>query len=398
MTEGRPRVLPLRRALLLAGAAAALPLRAQGRPFVMGLVTQADDERYGAQALQKGYPDAPGGRSAPAAEIALNDSLVTLRLARWSEARLAAVEADSAARVPAALQQLQQQGVRHVVLELPAAGVAAGAGASLDLILFNAAAPEDALRGAQCAARLLHTLPSHAMQMDAIAQVLVARKWTRPLVLSGPLPGDRLLLEAWQRSAKRFGLKPVAQRPFKLSNDPRERDLGNVRLLTAEREYDAVVVLDADGEFAREVPYRTVLPRPVLGSNGVTAQAWSPFLERYGAPQLSRRFQRRAQRPMGSYDWATWVAVRAAAEAAGSFGQTGIAQQLQALRQGAVTVDGYKGQPLSFRGWDGQLRQPLLLAHGNGVAEVAPLDGFLHPRTALDTLGYDAPESGCRAK
>ena len=134
-----------------------------------------------------------------------------------------------------------------------------------------------------------------------------------------PAAGDRLLHAAFQRAAKRFGIKPVAERAFKLSNDPRERDLGNVRLLTSDRDYDAVVVLDTQGEFAREVPYRTVLPRPVLGSNGLVAQAWSPFYERYGAPQLSRRFLRKAGRPMGSYDWATWMAARAAAEVAAAF-------------------------------------------------------------------------------
>jgi ABC transporter substrate binding protein (PQQ-dependent alcohol dehydrogenase system) len=272
------------------------------------------------------------------------------------------------------------------------------AAAGRDVILFNAAAPDDVLRGAQCAPQLLHTLPSHAMQLDAIAQLLVARKWTRPVVLVGPTPRDRLLQAAWQRSARRFGVKPVAERPFKLSNDPRERELGNVRLLTSDRDYDAVVVLDAHGEFAAEVPYRTVLPRPVLGSNGLVAQAWSPFYERHGAPQLSRRFLRRAGRAMGSYDWAAWVAARAAAEVMGAYNRSTVAQQLQALRQGAVAIDGYKGQRLTFRGWDGQLRQPLMLAHGNGIADLAPLEGFLHPRGALDTLGHDAPESACRAK
>ena len=393
----------MRRRTLLALAAGtlgaqALAQQAAPQAFLLGLLSQGDDPRYDPQELLQAYPDAPGGRSAPAAELALNDSLVRLRLAGLSEAKLLVEEAADAAGVPAALQQLQRQGVRHVILELPAAGVVAASGAAGDMILFNAAAPEDALRGAQCAPRLLHTLPSRAMQMDAIAQGLTARRWSRPLVLVGPLPGDRLLLAAWQRSAKRFGLKPVAERAFKLSNDPRERDLGNVRLLTADRDYDAVVVLDSEGEFARGVPYRTVLPRPVLGSNGVVAQAWSPFHERFGAPQLSRRFQRRAQRPMGSYDWATWMAARAAAEVASTFPRARTAEQLQALRQGALTVDGYKGQVLSFRGWDGQLRQPLLLAHGNGVAEWAPLEGFLHQRSVLDTLGYDEPESACRAR
>ena len=381
-------------------AAAVLPAAAQPRrSFAVGLLSQADDERYDASVLQHGFPDGPAGRSAPAAQIALNDSVFNLQAAGLGEAQLVATEANNAEALAGAFAQMLQRGVRHVVLELPAAGVAAVAAAARgkDVILFNAAAPEDILRAAQCAPNLLHTLPSHAMQMDAIAQLLVARKWAKPLVLVGPTPGDALLLAAWQRAARRFGVKPVAQRNFKLSNDPRERDLGNVRLLTSDREYDAVVVLDAQGEFAREVPYQTVLPRPVLGSNGITAQAWHALWERDGAPQLSRRFLLKASRPMGSYDWATWIAARAATEVASTFPKAPIAQQLQALRQAAVSMDGYKGQRLTFRAWDGQLRQTLLLAYGTGVAATAPLEGFLHPRTTLDTLGYDAPETGCKA-
>jgi ABC transporter substrate binding protein (PQQ-dependent alcohol dehydrogenase system) len=398
MTEAARCLLVQRRAVLLAAATLALPARAQQRVFSLGFLSQADDERYAAQVLQKAYPDGPSGRAAAAAQIALDDSAFALQAAGYAGAKLVAVEASDAGGVAAALQQLLAQGVRHVVLELPAAGVVAATAAARgrDVILFNAAAPEDALRAAQCAPNLLHTLPSHAMQMDAIGQLLAVRKWTRPLVLHGQAPADRLLLAAFQRTAKRFGLKPVAERSFKLSNDPRERELGNVRLLTAGGDYDAVVVLDAQGEFAREVPYRAVLPRPVLGSNGLTAQAWSSFHERNGAPQLSRRFQRKAGRPMGSYDWAAWVAARVCAEAASADGRAGIAQQLQALKDGAVVVDGYKGQRLGFRAWDGQLRQPLLLAHGNGVAEMAPLEGFLHSRSTLDTLGFDAPETGCK--
>jgi ABC transporter substrate binding protein (PQQ-dependent alcohol dehydrogenase system) len=100
---------------------------------------------------------------------------------------------------------------------------------------------------------------------------------------------------------------------------------------------------------------------------------------------------------MGSYDWATWMAARCATQVASAYNKASVAQQLQALRQGAVVVDGYKGQRLGFRAWDGQLRQPLLLAHGNGIADLAPLEGFLHPGSTLDTLGFDAPDSGCRA-
>ena len=385
---------PLLAALCLAFASAG----AAAADFSMGLLSLATDERFTSQALEKAYPDAPSGRSLAAAQLALEDASFALQGAGFDKGRVVVVEAPDAAGLQAALASLIKQGVRHVVLELPAAAVVQVTEATRgkDVLLINAAAPDDALRAAQCAPHLLHTLPSHAMQADALAQMLVARKWTRPLLLTGPLAQDRLLVEAFARSAKRFGIKPVAQRPFKLSSDPRERELGNARLLTASIDYDTVVVLDSAGEFARDLPYRTVLPRPVVGSNGLTAQAWSPWYERHGAPQLNRRFFKRTGRVMGSYDWAAWLATRAIAEVVSQDVKAGVAQQLKALKQGGITFDGYKGQALSFRAWDGQLRQPLMLAHGNGIAEVAPIEGFLHPKTVLDTLGFDAADTGCK--
>jgi ABC-type branched-subunit amino acid transport system substrate-binding protein len=362
-------------ALLLAGAAA---LPAAARDFPVGLLTMESDARYAAQTLEKGYADAPSGRSAAAARLALEDSSFALRAAGYTAGRLVTAPAADAAGLAAAFDSLLRQGVRHIVLELPAAGVAqvAAAARGKDVLLVNAAAPEDALRGGQCAPQLLHALPSHAMQADAIAQLLVARKWNRPLVLHGDSAADGLLLAAFVRSARRFGLKPVAQRSFKLSADPRERELGNVRLLTASADYDAVVVLDAAG---------------------LTAQAWSPWYEHDGAVQLNRRFRKAAGRAMGSYDWATWLGTRALVEAA-ALHPSAVAAQLKSLKDGTVALDGYKGQGLTFRPWDGQLRQPLLLAHGNAVAEAAPLEGFLHPRSTLDTLGYDAAETGCKPR
>ena len=60
-------------------------------------------------------------------------------------------------------------------------------------------------------------------------------------------------------------------------------------------------------------------------------------------------------------------------------------------------VDGSKGGNLSFRSWDGQLRQPMLLTDGQGVISQAPIEGLLHPTDVLDTLGADAPEKLCKA-
>ncbi|MEO6322202.1 MAG: branched-chain amino acid ABC transporter substrate-binding protein, partial [Polaromonas sp.] len=293
-------------------------------------------------------------------------------------------------------------GIHHLLADLPLAElnqlVRTAPAALGGAMVFNTGQDDDALRGAGCAAHLLHTFPSRQMLSDALAQYLAARSWRKVLLLQGPLPGDFLQAEAFHRSARRYGLKITQTRPFKLSGDPRERDLFNTRLLTGEREHDVVAVMDSDGEFARMLPYATQWPRPVVGASGLMAAAWHPQWERNGGPQLSRRFQRLAGRPMLGQDWAAWAAVKALAAVLVDEPQATLAQQLKRLRSGTVYLDGFKGPRLSFRPWDGQLRQPVFLSHIDGVVGLAPLEGVLHPTEVLDTLGADEKESTCKSR
>jgi ABC transporter substrate binding protein (PQQ-dependent alcohol dehydrogenase system) len=160
-----------------------------------------------------------------------------------------------------------------------------------------------------------------------------------------------------------------------------------------------VWVVDADGEFARSLPYRTALPRPVVGDAGLSALAWAPHFERYGAPQLARRFARQAQRPMTGADWAAWLAAKAVVQAALEAPNAPTSGQIRkAMARDDFALDGFKGVRLGFRAWDRQLRQPMLLSDGQGVIATAPAEGILHPKNVLDTLGADAPESACKAK
>jgi ABC transporter substrate binding protein (PQQ-dependent alcohol dehydrogenase system) len=62
------------------------------------------------------------------------------------------------------------------------------------------------------------------------------------------------------------------------------------------------------------------------------------------------------------------------------------------LSQGAA----FKGQRLTLRDWNLQLRQPILLADGRMVVSVSPQEGFLHQVSELDTLGVDRPETKCK--
>ena len=196
--------------------------------------------------------------------------------------------------------------------------------------------------------------------------------------------------------------KLVPTKPFKLSADPRERDLANPLLLTSTAHvgsYDAVWVVDSDGEFARSLPYRTALPRPVVGDAGLVALAWHAQFERFGAPQVSRRFAKANKRPMTAHDWAAWMAGKARGRAAAAAAQgPELPRSPRRCRDArARRLEGQ--QPDAFRAWDGQLRQPLLLTDGQGViATGADRRACCIRRTMLDTLGADAPEKLCKPK
>jgi ABC transporter substrate binding protein (PQQ-dependent alcohol dehydrogenase system) len=300
-----------------------------------------------------------------------------------------------AAAARAAAAAAEKSGAVALVADLPAAWLL-GAADAVKLPVLNVSASADALRQADCRRNLLHLLPSERMKADALAQALVARRWSKVLLLTSTSPEDAPRIAAVQASLQRYGLKVVASKPFKLSADPRERDLANPRLLTqaASGDHDVVWVIDSDGEFAASLPYRTALPRPVVGDGGLAALAWSAKFERYGAPQVTRRLAKAVGRPMGAHDWPAWLAGKALVAAATAAPKGPAAAFHKSLVEGEL--DGSKGVAMSFRPWDGQLRQPVLLATSDAVVDMAPAEGVLHPKNNLDTLGADAPEKLCK--
>ena len=240
----------------------------------------------------------PLGSPFAGAEVALREVRFVGQALGVSFDLVRARGADAAA-LTAELDKLHAEGVRYFLIDAPGKVVAEVAAATRgrELLLFNVSAPDDALRQAQCQAHLYHTLPNHGMQTDALAQFLVAKKWRSVLLLQGPLDDDKLIAAAFENSARRLGLKIVAKKDFLLSNDPRQRELGNVGLLTAGGDYDVVFVADSDGEFARMVPYDTVRPRPVVGAEGLVAEAWHWAWPRHGAPLRAEDRRQKGLRP-----------------------------------------------------------------------------------------------------
>ena len=386
-------ILRLRRgawlALLMLAAAPAAAL-------TLGYIELAGDPRYEQTHIDLRLPLQPLGRPYAAAQVAAEEGRFALQNAH-ARLTLQRVSLPSAAALPAALDSLYQDGVRFMLLDLPDALVAVAADhmSGRDALLFNLTALGDDLRRG-CRGDLLHVAPSEAMLSDALAQYLVSRKWRRVLLLSGPTGADKALSTSFERSARRLGLKIVATRTFVPGSDPRQREHNDVALLTNGPDQDVVVVLDSTGEFARDVPYRSQRPRPVAGSAGLVPDWWHWAWERHGAPQLNERVRRAAGHLMRGQDWSAWAAVKIVVEAVLRTGSSAPAALRDYILGDQLVLDGFKGYPLNFRPWSGQLRQALFLTSGDAVVARAPLEGFLHPHNNLDTLGLDRREVQCQ--
>ena len=314
-------------------------------------------------------------------------------------------------RVPAggdavqALEKLVESGHHFVLVDAPA-DILLGlsdAAKGKDVLLFNVRAPDVRLREEDCRANVLHTAPDRAMLADALAQYLVWKKWPRWLVAKGVFPEDLAYLEALRRAAKRFGGTIVEEREYRETPGARRSDSGQLQIqrqmpvfTQGAPSYDVLVVADEKEIFGPYLPYRIWDPRPVAGTAGLMAMSWHPAHEQWGATQMQNRFQRFAKRFMLPLDYQAWVAVRAVGESASRAGSGDFAPINAYLRGDEFDLAAFKGQKVTFRAWDGQLRQPIIVAGPDLPVSMSPQEGFLHERAEVDTLGIDQPESKCK--
>ena len=367
------------------------------RTVTIAYVDRAEDEAYAASRGYEGVYDATLPSPFPGAALAVNDAKLVGQ-AIGVQFALEHITLPAEADAAAAINKLaSEKPLAGVLLDLPITETAAVANglSGVSIPLFQARHRDTLLRQATCRSHLFHTLPSWDMLEDALAQSLVARNWRRILVLESAEADDKAVSAAFQRSAAKFGLAIAGVKTFVGGHDPRQRESNNLRLLTGDADYDVVFVADAAGDFARALPYNTALPRPVIGAAGLMPVAWHAFWERQGAPQLNRRFAKASKRAMTEADWATWAAVRAIIEATVRSKDHAATSLLDGLTDPALTLELYKGNAGSFRPWNRQLRQPILLATVSTVAGFAPVEGMLHQSNTLDTLGLDAPEFAC---
>ena len=307
----------------------------------------------------------------------------------------------------AAMNALADQGASFIVTSLDADRLlkVADAGQARGETLINASAPDERLREQDCRANVIHVAPTRSMLADALAQYLIWKKWGKWMLIVGSHEKDKLFADALRHAATRFGARIVEERVFKDNGGARRTDSGVAEIqrqmpvvTQGAPEHDVLVAADESEVFAGYLPYRTWDARPVAGSAGLVPTSWDAAFDQWGAVQLQNRFTKTFQRPMTALDMQAWTAVRMIGEAAVRGGSGDPGKMLAYIKSPDFSVAAFKGQKLTLRDWNLQLRQPILLFDGRNTVSVSPQEGFLHQVSELDTLGLDRPETKCKLK
>lgn len=363
--------------------------------------------------LTKKYPEPPPlslldklitDEGVQGARVALKENRMTGRLLNQAyELKEVTVPADEDIATQA--KELLAAGERFFVANLTEEDLKAFAdlpGAD-DAIILNVRSSSDQLRGEECRANLFHIIPSNAMRADALAQYLIWKKWRKWFLISGEHPLDIGYGDAIRRAAKRYGARIVEERSYKFDAGHRRTDSGHQQIQTqmplltqSPPDHDVLVVADAAEAFGEYLMYRTMVPRPVVGSHGLQAVAWHRSFEQYAGTQMQNRFERITGRVMRERDYTAWLAMRVFGEAVTRTRKTDAASVRDYILSKKFGVAGFKGQAMTFRSWNNQLRQPILLTGPRSLVSISPQAGFLHQHFLTDTLGFDRPESTCK--
>ena len=158
-------------------------------------------------------------------------------------------------------------------------------------------------------------------------------------------------------------------------------------------EHDVMIVADERGDFGDYFPSH-LAAAPVAGTLGPGRPWLAPQRRAMGRGAAAKPLPRLCQ----------------AADAGGGLRRLGGGAQREAaartqsgdarvvadyIRGPEFRAGGVRNRSLSYRAWNGELRQPMLIAQPRALVSLSP-QGFLHPSSDLDALGFDAPEVKCK--
>src|SRR5262249_23472871 len=120
--------------------------------------------------------------------------------------------------------------------------------------------------------------------------------------------------------------------------------------------YDVLVAADESEVFASYLPYRTWDPRPVGGSAGLMPTRGDAAHDQWGAVQMQNRFVKLNARHMTALDMQAWTAVRMVGEAISRTNSSDPKTVFNFIKGPEFSVAAFKGQRLTLRDWNLQLR------------------------------------------
>ena len=387
--------------LSLAAAAGACPWLLQGpRSRAVARLGAADRSLkigfLSGRSPDSGLTDVRAGVLQAAAEVRRAADLLERRV----ELVQATVETDD---VGAAIDRMREQEVVAVIGDGNGITMSAMMEESdhQNLLLLNAASPDDALR-VTCSKNAFHVQASASVYLDAVLEWLNGHGGLRwffivPDSHAGAALGDRGRALRSDAPVLPIGIGGIGTEDaveeivlaspdvvcVALPHGDRAPFL-RALLLRMSRAVVAVVPLDgAPPPAADELPDNVWWP--VL---------WHPGRARFGGTQLNERFRRRWHRPLTTAGWAGWMAVKIVWETTLKAGATRPDRLVHTLRDEHTMFDGHKGVPLTFRGSDHQLRQPIYIMR---AGKDAPAEAGEVPRTPerLERLGDPAGARPC---
>jgi ABC transporter substrate binding protein (PQQ-dependent alcohol dehydrogenase system) len=309
------------------------------------------------------------------------------------------------------LQKFYDSGHHFIIVDAPGATLLklSDWAKGKDILLFNVSATDVSLRQEDCRKNILHTVPDRYMLADALGQFLVMNKWSNWLLVRGSAPGDVAYVDAIKRAAARFGGNIVDEREYKDTSGGKRDAMGKIPGPTsaststepAAASYQVIVVADEDQLWGPYMPFRGGAAElvPVVGTAGLVATTWSPGHEKWGATQANNHFEKDYKRVMRPLDYQAYVAARTIGEAITRNHGVDFGTVAAFIVSDDFQLAPFKGIKQTYRKWDGQFRQPILIANDKVPISMSPQPGFLHashPDIEVDTLGIDEPESKCK--
>lgn len=306
---------------------------------------------------------------------------------------------------PEAAVEALSGGPRFVVADLNAEDLLllADHPEAADDVILNTRAQDIRLRLTDCRKNIWHITPSWQMKADGLAQYLVWKRWERWFIIRGQAPDDIEYANALELAAEKFGAEVVETREYGFEAGSRRIESGHQQIQTqmplASRgapSHDVLVVVDTAEAFGDYMLYRNEVPRPVVGTHGLSSAAWQKAFEQFGSMSLHSAFEKLAERRITSRDYVNWLAVKTVAEPAIRLKTADVTRITEQFVDPDFKTPGFKGIGLNFRHWNQQMRQPMLIAWDRALVSMSPQDEFLHQRHTLDSLGFDSPESTCQ--